>query len=129
MFTPESFDLSNGAVLLRLICAFFLIPHMYFKLVGDPPPSINTFIKAGYPKPLFFVRLALAVEVTCALALFFNFHTQYAALLLAAYLLVAATTLYFVKEKQFLWLWVKGGSEYAVFWALSCIALSMLYWH
>ena len=99
MLSAESFDLSNGAVILRLVCAFFLVPHMYFKAFGSPPPASKTFIKAGYPKPLMFVRLALISVIVIALALLFDFYTQYAALLLAVLLLVAATTVYFANGK------------------------------
>ena len=128
MFSAESFDLSNPAVVLRLLCVFFLLPHMYFKAFGNPPPAIKTFIDAGYPKPLLFVRLALISEVNIALALLFDIYTQYAALMLAALLLVAATTVYFANEKKWLWIWVKRGKEYPVFWACMCIVLAMLYW-
>jgi len=98
------------------------------KAFGDPPPSSKTFIAAGYPNPLVFVRLALCMEVVLALALFFDFHTQYAALLLAAYLIVAAVTVFFANDKKWLWIWAKGGMEYSVFWACACVALAMLYW-
>jgi len=126
--TPESFDLTNGAVLLRLICALFLLPHMYFKAFGNPPPACKTFIEAGYPKPMFFMRFVLIVEIIIATSLFFDIYTQYAALLLAALLLVAATTVYFANDKKWIWIWVKGGKEYSVFWAMACVALAMLYW-
>ncbi len=128
MLEAGSFDLSNGAVVLRLLCALFFIPHMYFKLVGNPPPAIKTFVDAGYWRPLLFVRLALVVELVAAVALFLDVYTHYVALLCAALLLVAAVTIYFANGKEFLWLWVKGGKEYPVFWAIACIALSLLYW-
>ena len=128
MLEAGSFDLSNGAVVLRLLCALSFIPHMYFKLVGNPPPAIKTFVDAGYWRPLLFVRLALVVELVAAVALFLDVYTHYVALLCAALLLVAAVTIYFANGKEFLWLWVKGGKEYPVFWAIACIALSLLYW-
>ncbi|MBX2849269.1 MAG: DoxX family protein [Acidiferrobacterales bacterium] len=128
MIPVDSFDLSNGAVILRLACALFFIPHMYFKAVGNPPPASKTFIDAGYPKPLLFVRLALVVELFACAALFLNIYTQYVALIVAAVLMVAVVTVYFANGKQFIWLWVKGGCEYPAFWAVMCIALSMLYW-
>jgi len=128
MLSAASFDLSNGAVLLRLICALFFIPHMYFKLVGDPPPASKTFIDAGYPKPLLWMRFALTVElVTCAM-LALDIYTQYVALVGAALLSVAAITVYFANNKTWVWLWPKGGKEYTVFWALCLIAVSLLYW-
>ncbi len=128
MISIDSFDLSNGAVILRLGCALFFIPHMYFKAVGNPPPASKTFIDAGYPKPLLFVRLALAVELFACILLFFDIYTQYVALIVATVLFVAVVTVYFANGKQFIWLWVKGGCEYPVFWGVMCVALSMLYW-
>jgi len=126
--TAESFDLTNGAVFLRLTCALFILPHMYFKMFGNPPPASKTFIDAGYPRPLLFVRLALCVEIVIATALFFDFYTSYVALLMAAFLLIAATSVFFANQKEWIWIWGKGGKEYPVFWALACIALAMLYW-
>ena len=59
MFAADSFDLTNGAVILRLLCALYFIPHMYFKAFGDPPPASKTFIDAGYPKPLLFCQFSV----------------------------------------------------------------------
>jgi putative oxidoreductase len=128
MIPAESFDLTNGAVVLRLICALFFIPHMYFKAFGNPPPAIKTFIDAGYPKPLFFVKFALVVELITFTLLLLNIYTQYVALLAASMLTVAAVSVYFANGKKWLWIWVKGGKEYCVFWALCCVVVSMLYW-
>ena len=128
MITVDSFDLSNGAVLLRLICALFFIPHMYFKAFGNPPPASKTFIDAGYPKPLLFVRVALVIELITSTMLLLDIYTQYVALVCAGMLSIAAVTVFFANSKKWIWLWPKGGKEYAVFWALCCVALSMLYW-
>ena len=100
MLSADSFDLSNGVVVLRLVCVFFFLPHMYFKAIGNPPPASKTFNKAGYPNPLFFFRLALLLEILIVLALLFDFYTQYTALVLAAFLLVAAITLFLLMEKS-----------------------------
>lgn len=126
--SPDSFDLSNGAVMLRLICALFFIPHIYFKTFGNPPPGIEIFSKAGYKNPLLFMRLAMVVEFTAVAALFLDFYTQYAALLCASLLVAAAATLYVANDKKLIWLWPKGGMEYPVFWSFVCIAVAMLYW-
>lgn len=128
MIPADSFDITDPAVLLRLICALFFIPHMYFKAVGNPPPAIKTFIDAGYPKPLLFVRFALVTELITFTLLFLNIYTQYAALLAAAMLTVAAISVFFANGKKWVWIWPKGGKEYCVFWALCCVVVSMLYW-
>ena len=129
MFSAESFDLTNGAVVLRLTCALFFIPHMYFKMFGNPPPASKTFIEAGYPNPLLWVRFALVVEIVASSLLFLDIYTHYVALLCASLLSVAAVSVFFANGKKWLWLWPKGGIEYTVFWALACVAVAMLYWH
>ena len=128
MIAADSFDLTSGAVLLRLICALFFIPHIYFKAIGNPPPAIAFFTKAGYSTPIVFVRMALVVELVASTALLLNIYTQYVALLCACILGVAAVSIFFANDKKWIWLWPKGGKEYTVFWALCCIAVSMLYW-
>ena len=128
MLTVDSFDLTNGAVVLRLVCALFFVPHMYFKMIGDPPPASKTFIDAGYPNPLLWVRIALVVELIACIMLLMDIYTQYVALLCAFGLLVAAVSVFYANDKKWIWLWPKGGIEYPLFWALVCIALSQLYW-
>ena len=128
MISADSFDLTSGAVLLRLICALFFIPHMYFKAIGNPPPAIELFTKNGFPNPIVFVRIALVIELVASTALFFNIYTQYIALLCACILGAAAVSIFLANDKKWVWLWPKGGKEYTVFWALCCIAVSMLYW-
>lgn len=128
MLDAASFDLTNGAVLLRLICALFFIPHMYFKAFGNPPPASGFFTQAGYPNPLLFMRMALVVELFASSMLFLDIYTQYVALMCAGMLGVAAISVFFANDKQWIWLWPKGGKEYPVFWALCLIALSLLYW-
>ena len=39
--TASAFDLTNGAVVLRLVCALFFFPHLYFKIAGNPPPALG----------------------------------------------------------------------------------------
>lgn len=129
MLPADSFDLTNGAVILRLMCALFFIPHMYFKAFGNPPPASEFFTKAGYSRPFLFMRIALVIEVMTSTMLFLNIYTQYVALLCAGMLSVAAVSVFFANDRQWIWLWPKGGKEYPVFWALTCVAVSMLYWH
>ena len=128
MIDANSFDLTNPAVLLRLIVALFFVPHMYFKAFGNPPPGIKTFEEAGYPNALFFVRFALVAELITFGMLFLDIYTEYAALLAALMLLVAAATVFFANDKKWVWIWAKGGKEFCVFWMLCCVVLSMMYW-
>ena len=128
MASVESFDLTNGAVLLRLICALFFVPHMYFRAFGNPPPASGFFKAAGYPNPMLVMRVALAIELVSSTLLLLNIYTQYVALLCALILGVAAVSIIFERGKNFVWLWPKGGMEYAVFWSICCVIVSMLYW-
>ncbi|MDH3288695.1 MAG: DoxX family protein [Betaproteobacteria bacterium] len=124
----SAFDLSNGAVVLRLICALFFFPHIYFKVVGNPPPALGFFVKAGFKPPVFYMRLAIVVETVAALGLLFAIYTPWAALLAAASLAVAAVAVCFFNGSV-KWLWNLGGMEFCVFWAIACVAVAMLYWN
>jgi putative oxidoreductase len=123
----SAFDLTNGAVVLRLTCALFFFPHLYFKVVGNPPPALGFFVKAGFKPPVFYMRVAMVVETIAALGLLLAIYTQWAALLAAAYLAIAAVGVCFF-NRSLTWLWNLGGMEYCVFWAIACLAVAMLYW-
>ena len=109
-----NFDLSNGAVLLRLICSLFLLPHIWFKIVGSPPPALGFFEKAGFKPAALYMRLAVVVEVLAGLALFFGFYPQWAALFVAGILVVASIAVCF-HNRSLKWMWNLGGMEYTVF--------------
>ena len=101
---------------------------MYFKAIGNPPPASKTFIDAGYPRPLLWMRIALVTELLVSIMLLLDIYTHYAALIGAVVLSVAAISVFYANGKKWLWLWPKGGIEYAVFWALCLMAVSLLYW-
>lgn len=126
--TLGSFDITSAPVLLRLICALFFFPHMYFKVVGSPPPAINFFIGAGFKPPGFWMLVAFVVELIASVTLFLGIYTPWAALLAAANLLVAAVAVCFF-NKGFRWLWNLNGMEFPLFWAICCIVVAMLYWN
>lgn len=123
----SAFDLSNGAVVLRFVCALFFLPHIYFKIVGNPPPALGFFVQAGFRPPALYMKLATVVESIAALGLLFGVYTHWAALLGAATLTVAAVAVCFF-NRSVKWLWNLGGMEFPVFWALACIAVALLYW-
>jgi putative oxidoreductase len=125
--TTSNFDLSNGAVLLRIICALFLVPHIWFKIVGNPPPAHEFFVKAGFKPAVFYMRLAVVVEIIAGLGLFLGIYTQWAALLVAGVLVVAAVAVC-RHDHSVKWMWNLGGIEYLVFWGICCIAVALLYW-
>jgi putative oxidoreductase len=126
--SAAAFDLTNAAVVLRLICALFFFPHIYFKIFGNPPPALGFFVQAGFKPPAFYMRVALVVESVAALGLLFGIYTQWAALLAAASLMVAAIAVCFF-NRSMKWLWNLGGMEFPVFWAIACVVVAMLYWH
>ena len=121
-----NFDLTDAAVVLRLICALFFLPHITFKIVGNPPPALEVFTAAGFKPPAFFMRLAVVVEIVAGLSLLLGFYTQWAALIAATSLAVAAGAIYKIERK---WMWNLGGMEYCVFWTITCIAVAMLHWN
>ena len=123
----SSFDLSNGAVLLRVMCSLFLLPHIWFKVVGNPPPALDFFVKAGFKPAAFYMRLAVIVEIMAGLGLFFGIYTQWSALLAAGVLMVAAVAVA-IHNRPVKWMWNLGGIEYQVFWAITCIAVALLHW-
>lgn len=123
----SAFDLTNGAVLLRLICSLFFFPHIYFKIVGNPPPALGFFQGAGFKPAGFWMRIALVVELVAAVALLFGVYTQWFALLAAASLLVAAIAVCFLNGSV-KWLWNLNGMEFPLFWALCCVVVAMLHW-
>lgn len=125
--TASAFDLSNGAVVLRLICSLFFFPHIYFKIVGNPPPALGFFKAAGFKPPVLYMRLAMVVELLAAVGLLFGIYTQWVALLAAASLTIAAIAVCFA-NREVRWLWNLNGMEFPLFWAIACVAVAMLHW-
>ena len=121
----SSFDISNGAVLLRLICGLFFLPHIYFKVVGSPPPALGFFKTAGFKPAVVYMRIALVIESLAAAGLILNIYSRWFALLAVMSLSVAAIAVCFF-NRSVRWLWNLNGMEYPIFWALTCLAYSML---
>ncbi|HJV85397.1 MAG TPA: DoxX family protein [Noviherbaspirillum sp.] len=123
----SAFDLTSGAVILRLICGAFFIPHIYFKIVGDPPPALGFFKTAGFKPAAFYMRVAMVVETIGAIGLLLGIYTQWAALLAAASLFIAGIAVCFA-NRSVKWLWNLGGMEFPIFWSIACLAVALLYW-
>lgn len=123
----SAFDFTNGAVLLRLICGAFFFPHIYFKIVGNPPPALGFFKAAGFKPAGFFMHVAMIVESVAAVGLLLGIYTQWAALLAAGSLTVAGIAVCFA-NRSVKWLWNLNGMEFPIFWALACLAVAMLHW-
>ena len=117
-----NFDLSNGFVLLRLLIALFLIPHIIGK-VKYKGPVTGFFDTVGFRPAPVFVTLAMIFEIVAAAALILGAFTQIVAALLAVFMFVAAAANHKMCKGK--WLWNIGGSEYPIFWGLAAIIVAL----
>jgi len=116
-----NFDLSNGYIVLRIICGLFMLPNAVAKL-RNPDASMGFFTSAGFPYPLLFVYFTIAFEIIAGIALVFGIFASYAAGLTAAFMFVAAAVDYKVYKT---WLWTKGGCEYPLFWGICSLLVAL----
>jgi len=119
----QMFDITNGVVVLRLTCGLFFIPHIVGKFTETA--TLNFFKAAKFPPPATWMYVAGLIETLLAIGLVFAIYTPYVAAIAALHLFVAGAATYKVTRK---WIWVIGGFEYCLFWALCCVALAMLTW-
>jgi putative oxidoreductase len=118
----DSFDLTNGSNVLRIVCGFFLIPHLFVKFQSQD--FVKGFMaKAGLKPPAAWLYAAFAVEIVASIGLIFDIYTFYAAMLAGVFLLVAAYASYRVSEGK--WMWNFGGAEYPLFWAIACFVVAL----
>ena len=125
----ENFDLTKGGNILRIAAGAFMFPHVAgkFAAIGTltlKAGTVGFFAKAGMTPGEFWVYLAAAAEFTAGIFLVLGLCTRFAALGAAAILGMAVYALQVVKGFQG-WTWNTGGYEYPVFWALTCIAISI----
>jgi len=125
----ESFDLTKGGNILRIAAGAFMFPHVAgkFAAIGSltlKAGTVGFFAKAGMTPGEFWVYLAALAEFTSGIFLVLGLCTRFAALGAAAILGMAVYALQVVKGFQG-WTWNTGGYEYPVFWALTCIAISI----
>ena len=120
----ESFDLTNGFNVLRIICGLFLVPHLFVKFKNQD--FVKGFMaKAGLNPPAVWLYAAFAIEIVASIGLVFDVLTFYAALLAGVFLVVAAWASWRVSSGK--WMWNFGGAEYPLFWALCCFAVALGY--
>lgn len=117
----ESFDLSNGYDVLRIISGAFFVPHIVAKF--REPAALDFFVDAKLKPPKVWMYVACAIEIVLAVGLLFGIFTTYVGWSAAVYLAVAAAAVYRVSKGK--WLWTIGGMEYCVFWALCCAVVAM----
>ena len=122
---PANFDLTNEWNILRLIAGAFMFPHILGKFIGwaPDPATVGFFVKAGFVPGDAWVWIAAASETLAGVFLVLGLCTRFAALGAAGVLGIAVYALFTVKG--FGWVWNKGGFEYPVFWAITCLAISL----
>jgi putative oxidoreductase len=124
----KNFDLTEGWNILRIIAGAFMFPHVAGKFVNGAlnPGTVGFFSKAGFAPAEFWVYLAAFTEIASGVFLVLGLCTRFAAMAAAGALIVAVYALHMVKG--FGWTWNTGGYEYPVFWAITCIAISLEAW-
>jgi putative oxidoreductase len=103
MSFADKFDLLNEFNILRIICGAFFIPHIVGKITV--PATLDFFVAAGFKPPAVWMYIAGAIGFI--------------------HLLVAAAATYRIKN---CWIWVIGGVEYCIFWAICCLVVAMHAW-
>ena len=124
MSIADNFNLLNEFNILRIICGAFLIPHIVAKFTV--PATLNFFVAAGFKPAATWMYISAAIETVLAVCVILGLYTEYAAFIGFIHLLVAAAATYKVKN---CWIWVIGGVEYCVFWAICCLVVAMHAYH
>lgn len=118
----QSFDLTNGFNLLRIMCGLFLVPHLFVKFRNQD--FVRDFMsKAGLNPPGAWLYGAFVVEIVATIGLVLDIYTAYMAILTGIFLLVAAWASWKTSEGK--WMWNFGGAEYPLFWAICCFVVAM----
>jgi putative oxidoreductase len=118
----STFDLTNGATLLRLVCGLFLLPHLVVKFRNQE--FVKGFMdKAGLRPPVVWLYASFAVEIMASIGLILDLYTPYVAVLTGGFLLVAAWASWRVSAGK--WMWNFGGAEYPLFWAICCFIVAL----
>jgi uncharacterized membrane protein YphA (DoxX/SURF4 family) len=120
----QAFDLSNEFNILRIICALFFIPHIIAKFTV--PQALQFYVDVGFKPPAFWMYLAGAIETVLTIGLFFGIYTEFVGAIAFIHLLVAAAATYKLTRK---WIWVIGGIEFCIFWAICCLVVAMHAYH
>ena len=122
MINPASFDLTNPLNLLRILAGIYFLPHVV-NMIVNRTAVVDFFGKVGFSPASFFVGVAVLGEALCGVALVADIYTSLAAPLAAVLLVVAAFAIY--KLQGFKWLWISGGFEFPIFWALVCLIVAI----
>lgn len=123
--TRRDFDVTDAAVAVRLMVGLFYVPHALFKLNGMEGAA-GLFGRIGFQPPMFWVSLAIAAELACAVALTLNIQVKWMGLASAAVMALAGYAVLVTKGP--IWLWNFGGVEYIVFWGVASLVLAVQAW-
>ena len=118
----KNFDLSDPAVILRITCGIFHLPHLIQK-VNPFERALGTFANSGFHPPGFWLVLAIIVEALCTLGLTLGIYTKWAAMLSAGFMLVVIYAILYAKGWVFLWNF--GGVEFALFWFIVSVVVAL----
>jgi putative oxidoreductase len=118
----QSFDLTDGMNILRIVCGLFFIPHLFVKFRNQD--FVKNFMgNAGLKPPVAWLYAAFAIEIVVTIGLVFDVYTVFAALLAGVFLLVASWASWRISEGK--WMWNFGGAEYPLFWAICSFAVGV----
>lgn len=118
----QNFDLTDEFNILRLICGLFLLPHFYAK-ASNLAFAYKLYSDFRLYPPKAWVFACLVIEIVCAIGMVFAIETRYVALIEAAFLVVAAWSVW--RHSGGKWVWNIGGYEYCLFWAICCVVVAM----
>lgn len=122
----KNFDLTNEWNILRVMAGALMFPHVAGKFAAWMTlsvPTVQFFEKAGMVPGEAWVWIAACAEALSGICLVLGICTRYAALGAAAVLGIAAWAL--LTARGVGWVWNKGGIEYPVFWAITCLAIAL----
>jgi putative oxidoreductase len=120
MSFADKFNLLNEFNILRIICGAFFIPHIVGKITV--PATLQFFVAAGFKPPAAWMYIAAMIETALAVGLLFALYLPIVGFVAFIHLLVAAGATYKVKK---CWIWVIGGVEYCIFWAICCLVVAI----
>ncbi len=124
MSFADKFNLLNEFNLLRIVCALFFIPHIVAKFTV--PQALQFYVNVGFKPPAFWMYLAGTIESFLTVGLLFDILTPFVGFIAFIHLMVAAAATYKLTKS---WIWVIGGIEFCVFWALCCLVVAMHAYH
>ena len=124
MSLADKFNLLNEFNILRIICALFFVPHIVGKFTV--PAALKFYVDVGFKPPKFWMYLAGAIETVLTITLLFDIYTVFFGVIAFIHLMVAAAATYKLTKS---WIWVIGGIEYCIFWAICCLVVAMHAYH